>query len=268
VQHRGTILRAANDIVTTGEVTGRRPRAEALVAQLRRRVAAVESLPPLDPPLAVACIEWTDPPMVGGHWVPELVRRAGRRDPMGHERQPSGYVAWRDVDAAQPDVLVYMPCGYDLARSVQAARDVVSRSAFAASPRAGRRRVATVDGSSFFNRPGPRIVDSLAILATLLRKQRGEDLPAGASWNEVGSAAEAEARTAARHGPSRTARAPRRASRPIARARAGIPPRPRTIPLLSASTGPSMAVSPAVRWSALVRHAARRSALWPPTVIS
>jgi iron complex transport system substrate-binding protein len=182
-----------DDIMETALVLGRatlhEAEASALVASLQHRVTAVSTLPPVvGGRPGVACIEWTDPLMAGGHWVPEMVRLAGGDDVMGAEGSPSEQVSWEQVVEAAPDVMVLMPCGYGLSRSLEAAVEVTSRPGFSALPCAVSGRVAAVDGSSYFNRPGPRIVEGLELLATLLRATPGDPLPDGAAWVPLGQA--------------------------------------------------------------------------------
>jgi len=166
-----------------GRSTGHEDGAARLVEQMRTRIAAVEALPPVEGGRpAVACVEWTEPLMAGGHWVPEMVRRAGGDDVLGAEGQRSEQVEWPDVLAAAPDAMVLMPCGFGLERSLACAGEVTGRPGFAELPCARTGRVAAVDGSSYFNRPGPRIVQGLELLAAILRTPVGEALPEGAAW--------------------------------------------------------------------------------------
>jgi iron complex transport system substrate-binding protein len=130
----------------------------------------------------VACLEWTDPIMAGGHWVPEMVALAGGQDPLGKAGQPSRDVTWDRVLAAEPEVMVLMPCGFGLARTLEVAGEITGRPGFAELPCAQDGRVVAVDGSSYFNRPGPRIVSGLEILAAAIRSAPGDPLPAGAAW--------------------------------------------------------------------------------------
>lgn len=181
-----------DDIMETaavlGRATGHEDGAEQLVAQMRHRIAAVAALPsiPGGRP-AVACIEWTDPLMAGGHWVPEMVRLAGGDDVLGAEGERSAEVSWEDVVDATPDAMVLMPCGFGLRRSLASAPEVTARPGFAELPCARAGRVAAVDGSSYFNRPGPRIVDGLELLAAILRTKPGDTLPPGAAWVPLGA---------------------------------------------------------------------------------
>jgi iron complex transport system substrate-binding protein len=166
-----------------GRATGHEEGAARLVASMRHRIAAVQALPPVAGGRpAVACLEWTDPLMAGGHWVPEMVRLAGGDDVLGAEGQRSAEVAWDDVVEAAPDAMVLMPCGFGLSRSLQCAGEVTSRPGFDDLPCGRGGRVAAVDGSSYFNRPGPRIVTGLDILAAILRTPPAEPLPEGAAW--------------------------------------------------------------------------------------
>lgn len=175
-----------DDIVATattlGDATGHPDQAANLATELRDRLAAVDSLArPSKPPVTV-CVEWTDPVMAGGHWVPEMVERAGGVDPLGRRGEPSRYVEWDEVLAAQPELMVLMPCGLGLERSVALAAEITGRPGFAGLPCARTGKVAAVDGSSYFNRPGPRIADGLDILAALVRAEPGSALPQGAAW--------------------------------------------------------------------------------------
>jgi iron complex transport system substrate-binding protein len=176
-----------DDIIETalvlGRATGHEAGAEELVASMRHRIAAVAALPAVEGGrLGIACIEWTDPLMAGGHWVPEMVRLAGGDDVLGAEGARSEQVSWEHVVEAAPDAMVLMPCGYGLARSLACADEVTGRPGFSALPAALGGRVAAVDGSSYFNRPGPRIVAGLELLATILRTAPGDPLPDGAAW--------------------------------------------------------------------------------------
>ena len=176
-----------DDIMATalvlGEATGRQEGAEALVASMRQRVESLERARPRTYSAArVVCIEWTNPVMVGGHWVPEMVVRAGGRDVLGTAREPSRYVDWASVCEADPDVMVLMPCGCDLDATCALAHEVTERPGFGQLSCARSGRVVAVDGSAYFNRPGPRIVDGLAILTEVFSAAPGARLRPGARW--------------------------------------------------------------------------------------
>jgi iron complex transport system substrate-binding protein len=172
----------AATVEAVGRAAGREVRAGKLAAEMRDRVAAVGALPRPSALPSVVCIEWTEPMMAGGHWVPEMVRVAGGRDPMGREGQPSHYVGWDEVVSSEAEVMVLMPCGFGLDQAMAVAGEVTSRVGFEALPCGRSKRVVAVDGSGYFNRPGPRIVDGLEMLAAIIRAQPGDPLPLGAAW--------------------------------------------------------------------------------------
>jgi iron complex transport system substrate-binding protein len=155
-------------IEAVGAATGREAKAAVLVAELQARIARVrEGAAAVAARPRVFCLEWTDPPWVAGHWVPEIVALAGGADMLGGVGQPSVRIAWERVREAAPEVVVLMPCGYDLARTL-AERDVVQAlPGWDELPAVRAGRVYAVDGSSYFNRPGPRLVDGLELLAHL-----------------------------------------------------------------------------------------------------
>lgn len=169
-------------VTTLGEVTEHQQEAAVLAAAMSERIAAIASSARPRPEPLVVCVEWTDPIMAGGHWVPEMVHLSGGRDPLGLAGEPSRYVEWDAVREAQPDVLVLMPCGFGLDRTLALAPEITQRRGFDELRCARSGRVAAVDGSAFFNRPGPRIVDGLEILAAVLRGEPGSPLPGGAAW--------------------------------------------------------------------------------------
>jgi len=169
-------------IEEVGAATGHVEGAARAAASLRRRVEEIRALEAPGPRPRVVCIEWTDPLMVGGHWVPEMVRIAGGLDVLGEEGAPSRYVSWDEVLEAQPELMILMPCGYDLARTLELAPEVASRPGFDDLPAARADRVLAVDGSAYFSRPGPRITHGLEILAAAVRAKPGDPAPAGSAY--------------------------------------------------------------------------------------
>jgi iron complex transport system substrate-binding protein len=150
---------------------------------LRERLAQIESrvlerhLAGVAPP-RVVCLEWLDPVFAAGHWVPEQVRRAGGWELLGQAGERSVETTWEAVRDVDPEVLVLMPCGFDARRSVtewQAA----NRPSWIGELRAVREEnVFAVDGSAYFSRPGPRVVDGIELLAALFDPGgHGSDLP-------------------------------------------------------------------------------------------
>jgi iron complex transport system substrate-binding protein len=160
-------------IEVVGAATGRERAAATLVADLRARVDAVRAATAaIAPRPRLFCMEWTDPPWVAGHWIPEMVAIAGGTDVLGQAAAPSVRVEWERVREAAPEVLVLMPCGYDLARTLAERPVVAALPGWDTLPAVRAGRAYAVDGSAYFNRPGPRLVDGLELLAHVLHPER------------------------------------------------------------------------------------------------
>ena len=159
------------DILTVGAATGRLPQAREVVARLKARCASIRcrtaAITRSRRP-RIAVIEWLDPPMAAGNWVPELVHRAGGDDVLGRAGSHSHWITWADVAAADPDVVVLTPCGFTLDRVLAEARSAAVWPHLAGLRATREGRLWAVDGHHLFNRPGPRLVDSLEVLAELL----------------------------------------------------------------------------------------------------
>jgi iron complex transport system substrate-binding protein len=170
--HPHTLEDVFRDIRTVGAATGRGAEAACAVGALRARVAAVErachgaaartSVP------RVFCMEWLDPPYCSGHWMPELVSLAGGREVLGRPGRPSFRVEWDAIAAAAPEVVVLTVCGFDVARTCAELPAVAARPEWCGLPAVAAGRVYAADGSAFFSRSGPRLVDGLEILAGIL----------------------------------------------------------------------------------------------------
>jgi iron complex transport system substrate-binding protein len=155
-------------IIDVGQATGTPERAAELVRGLWARVDAVRGAVAGRPRPRVVCIEWIDPLMVAGHWVPDQVDIAGGTDAMGTSGERSRYVSFDEIVAAQPEVVFCMPCGFRLEGSEAQGALLAANKGWAALPAAKTGMVYAVDGSWYFNRPGPRVVDGIEILARLL----------------------------------------------------------------------------------------------------
>ncbi len=141
---------------------------EALIGRIRARMAAVAEKAASLPKTRVACIEWLDPLMAAGNWMPELVAMAGGENPFGAAGKHSPWMTFDELRRADPDVIVAMPCGFDLDRTAKETRALLARAPWNELGAARARRVYAVDGNQFFNRPGPRLAESLDILAEIL----------------------------------------------------------------------------------------------------
>ena len=171
-----------DDIQTVADALGVSPRGEELVDQLRSRMEALRLRVADSPHPRVACIEWLSPLMSAGNWVPELVVAAGGEAVVGVAGKHSPWLAWEELEAADPDLLILMPCGFDLERTcAEAAAEMTdARWGQLRAVRAGR--VYAVDGNQYFNRPGPRLVDSAEMLAEIFDSPQ---LLAGIGWRKL-----------------------------------------------------------------------------------
>jgi iron complex transport system substrate-binding protein len=156
------------DIRRVGEVTGRQAEAEALLAGLEGRLEAVRSAVADLPRPRVLALEWLDPPFAGGHWVPEMIAFAGGMDVFGEPGGHSERLTWEQVAAADPDAIVVMPCGYDEAGAAEQIATLADRPEWTALRAVRAGRVHPVDANGCFSRPGPRLVDGIERLASLL----------------------------------------------------------------------------------------------------
>jgi iron complex transport system substrate-binding protein len=162
-----------------GDAVGVPGRAREAIARLQARVEAVENrMRGISARPRVVLLEWIDPPFCSGHWSPELVRLAGGREVIGREAEPSRTIAWNEIVQADPEVLVIACCGWDVERSRQDLPILATYPGFGdlACVRSGH--VYLLDGNAYFSRPGPRLVDSLEILAHILHP-RVHPLPRG-----------------------------------------------------------------------------------------
>lgn len=155
-------------ILVVGEKTGRGERAKSVVASLHARLESVRArVRGLSRP-RVACIEWFEPIFNAGHWVPQQVEYAGGIEVLGSMGKPSRSIPWDRVLAAEPEVLVLIACGFDVPRAVGESRLVTARPGYSSLAAVADGRVFVANGSAYFNRPGPRTVDGVELLAHFL----------------------------------------------------------------------------------------------------
>ncbi|NIU86570.1 MAG: ABC transporter substrate-binding protein, partial [Nitrosopumilaceae archaeon] len=160
-----TIDEIFDTINTIGEATGTQKKAKEITDSLRARVEKVRSAleNERDRP-RVFCLEWLEPPFVGGHWVPEMVEIAGGENGIGKPCEPSFKVTWEEIVDFAPQMLFIMPCGFDIEKTINELDVVTSKDEWFALPSTNRGEIYIVDANSYFSRPGPRIVDGLEIL--------------------------------------------------------------------------------------------------------
>ena len=163
------------NIAFLGDLTGRRANADVLLAELRERIAALRARATARAERPrVLVLEWTDPPMSGGHWTPGLVELAGGIPVLGNPGANSVTLAWETIAAEDPDALVIAPCGFDLAKTHAAIEALEALPAFTELRAYRSDRIFAMDGNAYLNRPGPRLVETADIMAELLDSMHAE----------------------------------------------------------------------------------------------
>ena len=145
----------------------------ALVQRIEQRIAAVRARVAGRPRPRVAFIEWVEPLMAGGNWMPELVEAAGGVNLFGTAGKRSDWMQWSELAAADPDAIVVAPCGYDLNRCLQELPLLEAKPGWSALAAVRSGRVYFADGNAYFNRPGPRLADTAELLAEMLHPDAG-----------------------------------------------------------------------------------------------
>ena len=165
-----------DDIALVGSKIEKQAEAEELVALLNQRITKVVTETQkieinLEKKPRIALIEWLDPPMSAGNWVPEMIRMAGATDALKADAGKSHWIEWPDVAAADPDIVILIPCGFELERVLTEAKTPAVWPHLKDLRATREGRLFAVDGHHLFNRPGPRLVDSLEVLAELLHQK-------------------------------------------------------------------------------------------------
>jgi len=162
-----------NDIKIVAAALNVPKEGERLVEELQERVEIIrhklkfaENMP------TVACIEWLDPMMLSGNWMPELVNIAGGINILTEQGKHSPYVQWDDIRLQNPDIIVVMPCGFSIERTIKEVDILLQFPGFNELKSVKNNRVYIADGNQYFNRPGPRIVDSIEILAEIINPKQ------------------------------------------------------------------------------------------------
>ncbi|WP_166820449.1 cobalamin-binding protein [Thalassoroseus pseudoceratinae] len=149
---------------------------QSRLTDLRNRTQSIVVRP------SIACLEWMDPLMAAGNWVPELVEIAGGRNCLGKAGEHSPWMNWDDLLAADPDVIVIMPCGFDIARVQTELLTLTECDEWSRLRAVQTGRVYLTDGNQYFNRPGPRLVESAEILAEILHGRHMKFDHQGSGW--------------------------------------------------------------------------------------
>jgi iron complex transport system substrate-binding protein len=157
------------DILRVGEALGASDRAEQLIDELQSRMDdIVQRTHWLDSNPSVAYVEWIEPLMAGGNWMPELVEKAGGVNLFGEAGKHSPWMTWEELVTADPDIIFVSPCGFDIPRTLEEMNSLSEKPEWKSLKAVGAGRVVVADGNQYFNRPGPRLAESLEILAEII----------------------------------------------------------------------------------------------------
>jgi iron complex transport system substrate-binding protein len=168
-----TVGEVLSDVRTLAQATDRKDEAAELVRDASARIDRVRLAVRGARRPRVAALEWLDPPFAAGHWTPQLIEYAGGEDVLGFAGEMSEERTWHEVEAAQPDLVIVMPCGYDAEIAHREAE--MHRDELAA---VGAGEVIAVDAAAYFSRPGPRIIDGLELLAHMIHPELFPEAPA------------------------------------------------------------------------------------------
>ena len=160
------------DIDRTAQALHATAKGKGLVSSLKASFSSIQEQTRSLIHRTVACIEWIDPLMAAGNWVPTLVECAGGVNLFGTAGQHSPWMQWESLVESDPDIIILMPCGFDIPRTIEEAKRLIEKPAWNELKAVRERQVFVVDGNQYFNRPGPRIADSLEILAELFHPDK------------------------------------------------------------------------------------------------
>jgi iron complex transport system substrate-binding protein len=160
------------NIRMVGRATGREEKANEIAEGMQARIDAVAArAADADTKPSVLHVEWADPLMCGGHWVPEMVELAGGSNTFGDKDTGTFKLEWEQVVERQPEVVVMMPCGFDVKRSLEDVPILAQREGWKDLPAVRNDRVYVVDSSAYFSRSGPRLVTGLEIMAEMVHPE-------------------------------------------------------------------------------------------------
>ena len=170
------------DIRRVARALGVASAGEVLVTDMQTRIATVARRVAMAPRPRVAFIEWVEPLMAGGNWMPELIEAAGGDNLFGAAGKHSDWMQWNELAAADPDVILVAPCGYDLQRCLEELALLQAKPGWRDLKAVRSARVRFADGNAYFNRPGPRLADSTEIIAEILHPELFAPRHHGTAW--------------------------------------------------------------------------------------
>ena len=168
-QYLGDIL---EDIRRVGRATGTESEADSITSRMQHRIDGIaEKAASADNHPRVLSLEWVDPVMCGGHWVPEIVEMAGGVNCFGDKETGSFKMEWDEVLASQPEVIVFMPCGFEVKRVLEDVPILAAKDGWKSMPAVQNNRVYAIDASAYTSRSGPRLVTGLEIMAEMIHPE-------------------------------------------------------------------------------------------------
>ena len=171
-----------NDILTIAEILNVRKKGKELVELIKAKIDSTEKIVYQKSSPSVAAIEWIDPLMAAGNWVPQLIRVAGGKNLFGEASKHSPWMKYNDLVEQDPEIIIVMPCGYDIKKSLIEIKTLESKKEWGSLKAVRNRNVYITDGNQFFNRPGPRIIESLEILLEIIHSDFSESKHIDSGW--------------------------------------------------------------------------------------
>ena len=171
-----------NDILTIAEILNVRNKGKELVELIKAKIDSTEKIVYQKSSPSVATIEWIDPLMAAGNWVPQLIKIAGGKNLFGEAGKHSPWVKYNDLVEQDPEIIIVMPCGYDIKKSLIEIKTLESKKGWGSLKAVRNRNVYITDGNQFFNRPGPRIIESLEILLEIIHSDFSESKHIDSGW--------------------------------------------------------------------------------------
>ena len=171
-----------NDILTIAEILNVRKKGKELVELIKAKIDSTEKIVYQKSSPSVAAIEWINPLMAAGNWVPQLIRVAGGKNLFGEAGKHSPWMKYNDLVEQDPEIIIVMPCGYDIKKSLIEIKTLESKKGWGSLKAVRNRNVYITDGNQFFNRPGPRIIESLEILLEIIHSDFSESNHIDSGW--------------------------------------------------------------------------------------
>ena len=171
-----------NDILTIAEILNVRKKGKELVELIKAKIDSTEKIVYQKSSPSIAAVEWIDPLMAAGNWVPQLIKVAGGKNLFGEAGKHSPWMKYNDLVEQDPEIIIVMPCGYDIKKSLIEIKTLESKKGWGSLKAVRNRNVYITDGNQFFNRPGPRIIESIEILLEIIHSDFSESKHIDSGW--------------------------------------------------------------------------------------